>query len=85
MGIGRQIYCKLTSIARKHTQEAHCSLRFSTYVALLSISAGNRRERSKVVKAVNIHEYMEIFLNNRIFSTFDRSRQLPALIERSAT
>ena len=48
------------------------------YIALDSISAGNRQEQSKVVKAMNIHKYTEIFLNNR---TFDRSCLLPALIE----
>ena len=75
VGVGRQIYCKLTSIARKYTQEAHSSLRFC-YIALLFISAGNRRERLKVVKAMNIHEYTEIFLNNHSFSTFDTTHSL---------
>ena len=79
MGVGSANF-KLTPIARKYTQEARCSLRFF-YIAHHSISAGNRRERSKVVKAMNIHKYTEIFLNNHSFSTFDHSRLLPALIE----
>ena len=29
VGVGRQIYCKLTSIAWKYTQEARSSLRFA--------------------------------------------------------
>ena len=51
------------------------------YILLQSISAGNRRERSKVVKAINIHKYTKIFLNNQSFFIFDRSRLLPTLIE----
>ena len=81
MGVGRQIYSKLTLIARKYTQEIKLALAFVLLLALFSISAGNRRERSKVVKAMNIYEYTEIFLNNHSFSTFGRSRLLPALIE----
>ena len=50
--------------------------------APFSKSVGNRRERSK---AMNIHEYTEIFLNNHGVSTFNGSRLLPALIDRSAT
>ena len=64
MGVGQQIYCKLTSIAQKYIRK------FA--VAFVSICAGNRRERSKVVKAMNI---------TGSFLTFDRSRLLPALIE----
>ena len=44
------------------------------YIVLRSISAGNRREQSKIKN----YEYLRILI---AFTTFDRSRLLPALIE----
>ena len=60
MGVGHQIDCKLTSIARKYTQEARCSLCFL-------YSAGNWWERSKVKKTMIIQEYFRILVNIHSF------------------
>ena len=74
MGIGAKFTAKLHRSLRNTLRKLALAFVFF-YIELLSISAGNRRERLKVVKAMNVHEY------TKSFSTFDRSRLLPALIE----